>query len=228
MSGHPIILLHGLAGSTATTWQSNGWLDLIEEGGRTAVGIDQLGHGTAAKPHDSAAYDGLEDQVLVEAPDGMLDAIGFSMGARTLLYLAATNPDRFDKIVVSGVGANLFDTDPSRHQAIRDGIAGNPAEDNPVAQYFAGLANQPDVDAAALKAVLGRTSPSLTKEMIASISIPVLVVLGDKDFAGPATPLLETLPNATHVALRNTDHFATPKSFDFIDAALEFLDAQPF
>jgi hypothetical protein len=27
--------------------------------------------------------------------------------------------------------------------------------------------------------------------------------------------------------LRNVDHFATPESFGFIDAALEFIDAVP-
>jgi hypothetical protein len=52
-------------------------------------------------------------------------------------------------------------------------------------------------------------------------------VLGDKDFAGPADPLMAALPNARLVTLRNTDHFATPGSFAFIDAALEFLGALP-
>ncbi len=225
---HPVLLLHGLAGSTATTWASNGWLDLLTEGGRTPVGIDLLGHGTAPKPHDPAEYANLEDEALGRAPEGTLDAIGFSMGARTLLYLAATNPGRFDKLVVSGVGANLFDQDPGRHQAIADGIGGTPDESNPVAQYFAGLARQPGVDADALRALIQRKSPPLTAEMIQSVDIPVLVALGDGDFAGPATPLLEALPNATHVELKRTDHFATPKNFDFIDAALDFLDAQPY
>lgn len=225
---HPVLLLHGLAGSTATTWASNGWLDLLTEGGRSPVGVDMLGHGTAPKPHDPDSYANLEDEALGRAPEGTLDAIGFSMGARTLLYLAATNPGRFAKLVVSGVGANLFDRDPTRHKAILDGIAGSPNEGDPVAQYFAGLTRQPDVDAEALKALIGRTSPPLTTEMISSIDIPVLVVLGDNDFAGPATPLVEALPNATYVELKRTDHFATPKNFDFIDAALSFLDAQPF
>ena len=50
-------------------------------------------------------------------------------------------------------------------------------------------------------------------------------VLGDQDFAGPADPLLERLPGATLVTLAGTDHFATPKDFRFIDAALDFLGA---
>ena len=55
----------------------------------------------------------------------------------------------------------------------------------------------------------------------------MLVVLGDRDFAGPADPLVEALPDATFRPLRGVDHFATPKDFGFLDAALGFLDAQP-
>ena len=55
----------------------------------------------------------------------------------------------------------------------------------------------------------------------------MLVVIGDRDFAGPADPLVDALPDARGVTLRNVDHFATPESFGFIDAVLEFLDAIP-
>jgi hypothetical protein len=39
--------------------------------------------------------------------------------------------------------------------------------------------------------------------------------------------LAAALPDARIVVLRNTDHFATPESFKFIDAMLDFLDAVP-
>ena len=55
----------------------------------------------------------------------------------------------------------------------------------------------------------------------------MLVALGDHDFARPADALVEALPDARYVELRNTDHFATPESFAFIDAVLDFLDAVP-
>jgi hypothetical protein len=59
------------------------------------------------------------------------------------------------------------------------------------------------------------------------VTVPVLVVLGDRDFAGPADPLVDALPDGTRCNLRGVDHFATPKDFGFLDAALSFLDAQP-
>jgi pimeloyl-ACP methyl ester carboxylesterase len=51
----------------------------------------------------------------------------------------------------------------------------------------------------------------------------VLVVIGDHDFAAPAEPLVEAFPDARLVVLKGVDHFATPKHFKFLEAALEFL-----
>ena len=50
-------------------------------------------------------------------------------------------------------------------------------------------------------------------------------MIGDADFAGPATRLASAFPNAKLTVLRNTDHFATPEAFSFIDAILDFLAA---
>ena len=54
---------------------------------------------------------------------------------------------------------------------------------------------------------------------LARISTPTLVIIGDKDFAGPAQPLVEV------VTLKGVDHFRTPSEFACIDAALEFVEA---
>jgi pimeloyl-ACP methyl ester carboxylesterase len=221
----PVVLVHGFATSSARTWGENGWLDLLADVGREVVPIDLLGHGTAPKPHDPAAYDDLESLVAGQLPDGPVDAIGFSMGARVLLTLAVEDPARFDRIVVAGVGANLFRADG--HDLIARAVEGDGDPDHPVAQYFAGLASHPDADRAALAACMRSPRPPLTTEGLARVDVPVLVVLGDADFAGPADPLVEALPQARLVTLRGVDHFATPKHFGFLDAALEFLDAVP-
>jgi pimeloyl-ACP methyl ester carboxylesterase len=64
---------------------------------------------------------------------------------------------------------------------------------------------------------------AVTDEDLQRVKLPVLVVIGDKDFAGPADRLVAGLPDARHVVLRNTEHFATPRSFGLFDAALDFL-----
>src|SRR4029079_84196 len=101
---------------------------------------------------------------------------------------------------------------------------GSESEANPVARYFAGLAHQPDADPVALAALMKSPRPALDRAALAKVQTPVLVVLGDRDFAGPADPLVDALPNASLATLPGTDHFATPKDFRFIDAALSFLE----
>jgi pimeloyl-ACP methyl ester carboxylesterase len=228
MSATPVVLLHGLATSAARTWGENGWIDLIKESGRPVIAIDLLGHGNADKPHDPEAYEQLEALVAAQLPDEPVDIIGFSLGARTALALAIENPARFRKIVVAGVGANLFRDDEERRAGIARGVAGDPDPEDRTSAYFAQLAESPEIDREALSALLRRKRAlPVTKEGLATVTNPVLVVLGDQDFAGPADPLLEALPDATFLRLRRADHFSTPKDFGFIDGALQFIDAVP-
>jgi pimeloyl-ACP methyl ester carboxylesterase len=219
----PVVLVHGFATSSARTWGDNGWLDLLGDVGRRPVAIDLLGHGAADKPHDPEAYEAMESQVADQMPDVAVDAIGFSLGARVLLTLACDQPERFSRLVLTGVGANLLRAEGS--DLILRAIEGEGDPTNPVVQYFAGLAQHPEVDPVALAACLRSPRPPLTPERLASVQVPVLVIIGDKDFAGPGEPLVDALPDARLVTLRNVDHFATPKDFGCIDAALDFLGA---
>ncbi len=224
----PIVLLHGLATSSARTWGETGWLDLLADAGRTAIPIDLPGHGGAPKPHDSAAFDDLEAQVLAQFPAEPVDAIGFSLGARILLTIAASgHADRFNRLVVAGVGQNLFEPDLERDARIAAAVGGVADPEDPEARHFHALADAPDVDRESLMAMLRTPRPALDAEMLASVTCPVLVVLGDQDFTWPPDALVAALPDATLVTLRGVDHFATPKTFDFIDAGLEFLGAVP-
>lgn len=219
----PVVLVHGFATSSARTWGDNGWLDLLADAGRDVVPIDLLGHGEADKPHDPAAYADLEGYVLDRLPEGRVDGIGFSLGARVLLTLATDHPERFGRLVLTGAGANLLRTDGS--DLIVRALEGDGDPTNPVVQYFVGLAEQPGVDREALVACLRSPRPALTPERLARADLPIRVVIGDQDFAGPGEPLVEALPQGDLVTLRNVDHFATPKDFGAIDAALDFLGA---
>lgn len=221
MPSPPVVLVHGLATNAARTWRDNGWIDLLADQGRTVVAPDLLGHGSAPAPHDPAAYATLEDHLAAQLPDEQVDAIGFSLGARSLLVLACRTPERFRRLVVAGVGANLFRHDDA--SPLADAFAGE-ADPPPWADYFLRQAVAAGCDPAALAALLRRpATDGITDEGLARITAPVLVVLGDADFVGPADPLLDRLPDARLVTLRGVDHFATPKSFGFIDAALDFL-----
>ena len=226
MSGHPpVVLVHGLATSSARTWGDNGWLDLLADAGRDAHPLDLMGHGSAPRPTDPAAYERLEEALLERFPDGPVDALGFSLGARTLLTIATDHPERFHSLVLAGVGANLF-RPAGQVGSLADVFDGTVDPEDPTQRYFSALADAPDQDREALAALVRRPSTvELTDERLARVTCPVLVVLGDQDFAGPGDELVEKLPDARLVVLRNVDHFATPKEFGFIDAALDFLGA---
>ncbi|HUE60588.1 MAG TPA: alpha/beta hydrolase [Acidimicrobiales bacterium] len=222
----PVLLVHGFASSFERNWREPGWVDIIQEEGRDVLGLDLLGHGTADKPHDPQAYADLTRSIeAVLPPDGQVDAVGFSLGGQLLLKIAAEQPDRFRKLVVGGVGDNVFrDGDPE--SAARAIETGETAEGDPaVAQAFAVFARAPGNDPKALSACLRRPRSAIDEAMLSGVKVPVLVVLGDRDFAGPADRLMSALPDATLVSLAGADHFGTPKDFRFIEAVVDFLRA---
>lgn len=226
----PVVLLHGLATSADRTWRETGWIDILGDTGRRVVAPPLPGHDGPDAPTEPDAYVGFEAQVAALLPEGPIDAVGFSLGARTLLVLAAAEPTRFRRLVVAGVGDNLFRRDGSSAvlaaalESLAAGRADDEAAANPMVRHFATLASSCGVSLGALSALLRRPDPpDVTPELLAGVQVPVCVVLGDADFAGPAQPLLDALPDAVHVPLRGVDHFSTPRSFAFVDAALAHL-----
>jgi pimeloyl-ACP methyl ester carboxylesterase len=200
---------------------------LLEDAGRRVIGVDLLGHGDAPKPHDPEAYADLTARVLDVMPDEPVALVGFSLGAMTSLELTRQQPDRVSRLVVAGIGGTLFVDDPERAKSLVDAVEGRGDTSNVAAQRFASYANEDGNDPVALAACLKRRRDRWQPADLATIVCPTLVVLGDRDFAGPADPLVDAIAGSRLVTLKNTDHFATPESFAFIDATLEFLEAVP-
>ena len=224
----PVVLVHGWGGSFTSTWRRSGFTELLADAGRPAIGVDLLGHGDAPKPHDPAAYTDLTLRIEEALPAEPVDAVGFSLGALTLLRLAVRRPQSFRRIVLAGIGRNAFERDDTVRARILAGLDGTAEPEDNLARLFTQYAEQPGNDRLALAAVMRRADVApLSAAELATVTVPVLVVLGDRDFAGPADQLVDALPDARLVSLRNVDHFATPESFGFIDATLEFLDAVP-
>lgn len=218
-----VLLAHGFLSSFELNWRETGFADLLADMGREAIPFDFPGHGTAEKPHDPAAYADLPGCIDDALPAGeAIDAVGFSMGAVQLLHLATRTPERFRRLVLAGIGENVFE--PQDASSVADAIeSGIEPEDNAAGKFFVQSSKIPGNDPLALAACMRRMHRPLTEPDLAGVDLPVLVVLGDKDFVGSADRLVAALPDARLVMLRNTEHFATPRSFGFFDAALEFL-----
>ncbi len=225
-SSKPLVLLHGLATSAQRTWVETGLYDLLTDEGRDVRLIDLPGHGgTPLLADDDWDHldEWLEHRLDEECPDGPLDAVGFSLGARLLLGVAATRPQRFGRLVIAGVGANLFRHDDHEPLAERIDSGIRASETDPLVGHFLDLAAASGTDPAAVAALLRATRRPID-DLLGRIEAEVLVVIGDRDFAGPADELVEQIGGSTRlVILRGVDHFATPKSMGFLDAVLGFL-----
>lgn len=231
-----VVLVHGWGSSFAATWQSTGFSALLEDGGKHVIGVDLLGHGDAPKPHEPEAYADLSQRILDAAAvdaagPAPVAAVGFSLGAMSLLRAALRMPERFDRLVLAGIGDRVFDPDRSGSEQIAAGLrhveaGGDPAGLTQQVRVFVNYARRPGNDPTALAAVMERpTGPDLAPADLAAITCPVLVVIGARDFGHPAGELAAAFPDGRLVELANTDHFATPEAFGFFDAALEFLGA---
>jgi hypothetical protein len=105
--------------------------------------------------------------------------------------------------------------DPSRSDGVPDVIA----------HHFAELARSSGSDLDAVMAILRRSGPPLEPAGLGTVAADTLVVIGDRDAAGPGEPLAAAIPGARLVTLPGVDHFATPKSMGFLDAGLRHLGA---
>lgn len=228
MTRKPLVLVHGWGGSHHSTWQASGIDRIFADTGHEVTGIDLLGHGFAEKPHDPAAYADLPGYLLERLPSRPAIVIGFSLGALSSLRAAVRAPERFAGLVLAGIGDAVFDAHkPEETARILAGVEGTaPADDN-IARLFGQYARQSGNDIHALAAVLRRKpSDPLSDDELRVIECPVLVCIGDKDFAAPSDRLAGGLPNARLVTLPRTDHFATPSSFAFIDAVVDWLSSE--
>ena len=226
MATKTVVLVHGWGGSFHSTWKAPGVTDILADLGFDVRGVDLLGHGSAEKPHDPEAYADLAGYLADRLPSEPHIAVGFSLGALTLLRVVAAQPHQFLGVCLAGIGNGVFEPPkPEEAERILAGLEGRADPDDNIARLFAQYAASSDNDALALAAVLRRPPATrVTREQCASFDRPVLVAIGDKDFAAPADALASAFPSAELAVLPRTDHFATPNSFEFIDALVRWLE----
>jgi pimeloyl-ACP methyl ester carboxylesterase len=216
----PLVLLHGFGSTFDHNWVQTGWVDILADADCTVPVIDLPGHGTSDRSADPADYGSVEEDVASLLPEPT-SAVGFSAGAQILLRIAVAHPRRFDRLVLLGVGDNVFEA--SDNSSIVEALASAAEPDDVQARVFTRLAASTGNDPVALAAFLRRSPPRLTPGDLAVVTCPVLVVLGTEDFVPSADRLVEALPSATFVSVPGVDHFATPSDFGVIDATMRFL-----
>jgi pimeloyl-ACP methyl ester carboxylesterase len=227
-----IFLIHGFSSSSKASWERNGWLDLLADAGREVVAPDLLGHGEAPKPHDPGSYGAVEELAYSELKGSsavgavdVVDVVGFSMGARIALLIEVAHPGTFGRIVVGGLGNNLFE--PRDVEPVALAIEGNGEATDPLVRAFASAASTPPNDPAALAAFLRGAHRRVWPEDLATVRCPVLIAIGSEDvLVRPVEPLVSALEDSVVVTIPGVDHLGTMKGYGFLEAAFEFLDVE--
>lgn len=224
--GTPIVLVHGFASDYRLNWVGTRWQETLSASGFHVIGLDCRGHGESEKPHDPAAY-----ALGIMAADvrrllGHLDVersclLGFSMGARIGLQVAMDFPDRLQKAVLGGLGMRGA---TSQADAIASAFRGGQTE-SPTAQSFYRFASaRPGNDLEALAACILGPQPEPAPARLAAITIPILVVVGERDeLVRDADRLVELIPTARLARIPGRDHLGTVPAREFKTAAVEFL-----
>lgn len=226
-AGRPVLLLHGLFSSADMNWIRFGHAAKLAAAGFEAIMPDLRAHGDSAKPHDPAAY---PPGVLVrdvEALVGSLgitdfDLVGFSLGARTAAgaIVAGLEPRR---LVLGGMGLEGLAGWEDRAAFFIDAIDrfGEVRQGDPA--YFAvQFMKTMKVDRTAARLLLGAVT-DLSPEDLAAITMPTLVLCGEKDRDnGSPQKLVDALPNARLQEVPGT-HMGSVTEPALGDALVEFL-----
>lgn len=226
-TGRPLLLLHGFFTTADHAWIRSGHAERLASRGHRVVMPDLRAHGDSAKPHDPAAYppDVLADDAfeLVERL-GLTDhdLAGYSLGARTVVRMLArgATPRR---AVVGGAGFEQLLDPRGRGKRFRRVLEGLGTHEWGSPDWLAeGFLRKVKGDPVALLHLL-ETPAASTREELAAIEVPTLVIEGDRDDPESGRRLAELLPHGTATVVPG-DHFSASGTPELVAAMADFLD----
>lgn len=229
--GDAVMLLHGFVGDINIDWIRSGILDLLLDEGYRVIAFDARGHGLSDKPHELSAY---ENDALTKDAQALLDhlgidrcmAVGFSMGARTALHLAAVDP-RVYAVVAMGLGEHTLQHRPGATGAVPDALLTEDPEsiEQETLRHYREMADAIHADRQALASLMAARRTEVP-QLVDEIKVPVLVVTGSDDVtAGDPAPLAAALADATAV-LTAGDHAGVKDQPDAHRAIVGFLGSR--
>lgn len=235
----PVLVLANSLAATPGMWQP--LCDALGTGWRM-VRFNYAGHG--APGCDGAAPDSMEgiarDLLAMLKAEGVerFSFVGLSLGGMLGLHLAATNPQRIERLVVAN--CRYYQTEPLKEQwterirAVRSGgmeAIATPTLERWLTESY--RVSHPD-RAAQIRAMICGTSPAGYVAAVAAvrdfdarplldrIRCPVLVISADQDLAAPAQHLesLATALRARHVSLARCAHLSCVEQAESFNQAV--------
>jgi pimeloyl-ACP methyl ester carboxylesterase len=233
-SGDPVLLVHGFASNVATNWVDTGWVKTLTGAGYRVIAYDNRGHGHSEKLYRLEDYGA---PIMAEDARRLLDhlgiksahVMGYSMGARISAFLAIAHPARVHSLVFGGLGINMVrgvaGTGPVAYALEAASID---EVTNPTARTFRAFAEQTKSDLKALAACIRGSRQVLTKQEVASITLPTLVSVGtNDDVSGSGPELAGLMPNATALDIPGRDHNLAVGDKVHKQGVLDFLARRP-
>ena len=225
--GRPLVLLHGLFSNGWTNWVRYGHAATLAAAGHRVILPDLRGHGASASPHDPAAYppDILAgDGAALIAHLGLVDYDlgGYSLGGRTVARMLVRGA-RPRRAIVAGMGLDgLLDTGRRagffRHVVAERGTHRRGSPEWLAETFLKTTGGDPDAMLPLLDSFVDST-----RDEIAAIQCPVLVLAGVQDQDnGPAAALAELLPRG-HLAEVPGDHMSAVLRPELAQALADFL-----
>lgn len=252
-NGPPLLLLHGFTGASVN------WEPLVPSLAtvHTVIRPDLLGHGQTDAPPDSTRYAmpaAAQDLLHIMGALGhdSFHLLGYSMGGRLALYLAAHRPDAVRTLTLESASPGIAGVDERAERAESDAALADRIERQGVPAFvdfwealplFASQASVREVERERLRAQRLANSPhGLANSLrgmgtgvqpsqwdnLANLTMPVLLVTGalDTKFMGIADTMAERLANVRRETVADTGHavhFEQPAHYRA--AVLPFLDA---
>ncbi len=193
-TGRPVLLLHGGLSNRLSWFSQIPWL--VNSGCRVIV-PDVRGHGFSMLGTRSLNYGLLAEDafcVLDELSIGQADVVGWSDGGNTALLMALNHPERIGRLVT--ISANV---DPSG--LVPGELAKTYVQSSGTAywlkRWWTGAGRHLGELERRVKQ-MWRNYPNLTPEELHSISMPVLVMIGEHDIIRleHAREMTEEIPNS--------------------------------
>ena len=237
-NGPPMILVHGWGSDGYSNWVASGWVTQLQNH-RTLITIDTRGHGRSDKPYelDPYSYAAMSNDVI--AVMDLLgykkaDFMGYSMGAFMGAYLLGHHPERFNSMVLGGIGdetdASAAQGDAIAH-ALRS-IDPKTSKNSYATQVRKYVEANPLNDLESLAYSAQQMWPEgypleVAGANLSAATLPIIIVNGANDhpYVATADKLAAALPNARHIRIPDRDHLTVVGDPRFMETVVDFLSA---
>lgn len=205
--GDPILLIHGGLGF-ADVWAKQ-VEDLAKD--HLVVVADSRGHGRSTRTAEPFGYDLMTSDYVALIDHlklGKVTLVGWSDGGIIGIDMAMKNPDHLTRVIAHAANVTV------------DGVKADVMENKTFADYitragetYAKISPTPNEYDAFVGQIsnMWMSQPAWTPEMLAKITVPVTVVIGDHDEAvkqDHTAQMARDIPGAKLVILKDASHFA--------------------